>query len=262
MTELAGLLEFRTGDDIERYTTRSEDMLYDGHIWYASPFKPGKVSQSPEESRNELKIEFPLGHTFAMQFLGYGPDQITTVTLRRNNLVDDTQFNVFWKGQVSDCSATEDVVTLICQSATTSAVNSGLIARTQKFCRHVLYNRGCNVDKADHEYTTTITAIDASLTILTCPELALFPENFFGGGMLTMPDGALRYITYSNGEELRLWRPVPEIAAVIPEVPSVIVYPGCDGSLNSCNGKFNNLDNNGGFYWIPGINPYGGTSVY
>ena len=91
MSSLVELFEFRTGDDVYRYTTRGQDRLWDGHAWVGTPLTRSNITNSTEMARNDVRIEFPLGNEFAMQFLGYGPDQTTTLTVRRNryNAPDD-----------------------------------------------------------------------------------------------------------------------------------------------------------------------------
>ncbi|MDG4870579.1 phage BR0599 family protein, partial [Guyparkeria sp. 1SP6A2] len=39
------------------------------------------------------------------------------------------------------------------------------------------------------------------------------------------------------------------------------VYPGCDRTAATCNAKFNNLLNYGGFDFIPPKGPFEGTSI-
>ena len=264
MSNLIELFEFRTGDEYYRCTTRGDDRLYEGHVYVGTPLERDKIMQSPELTKNDLRLTFPLGHPFAMNYLGYGPDQSTMLTVRRNRLIDDEDFRVFWKGRVADCEATDSEISLICQSIFTTSKNSGLIMRSQRFCPHVVYNRGCNLDKDNFAVASSVTAIDARQLVVTCPEAAAFSDNYFAGGMFAMPNGALRYITKSAGDQITLWRPAPEVAALLAgEDPvATTLYPGCDGSLNTCNDEFDNLDNNGGRYWIPKVNPYGGGSVY
>jgi hypothetical protein len=42
---------------------------------------------------------------------------------------------------------------------------------------------------------------------------------------------------------------------------TVNLYPGCNKSMDHCINRFDNILNYGGFPWIPGKNPFGGTSI-
>ncbi len=256
MSKLIALLEFRTGSDVQRYNTRSTDLLWGGFVWYAAPVIDGDVNKSAEVTKNGFNLEFPLKNAFASQYLGYGPDEITVVTLYRNTVIDEDDFQVYWKGRVADCEASDTTITLLCESIFSTITQAGLSGRMQKFCRHVVYHRGCNLDKDDFAVTSSVTAINAQLFIVTCPGAAAHPNGYFTGGMFTLPNGALRYIVNHSGNQISLWRPAPDVAAaLLLGGVTTTLYPGCDGSLNTCNDRFNNLDNNGGFYWIPDVNP-------
>jgi uncharacterized phage protein (TIGR02218 family) len=263
MSDLIALLEFRTGSDVRRFTSRANDVLWDGHLWYPHAITHDDVKQSPNISKNDLVFNFPLSDDWARSYLGYGPDEKTIVTIYRNALAMPDDFTVFWKGRVADSEATDTTVKLICESIFTTMNSVGLGERMQKFCRHVVYHDGCWLDKSDFVVESTITAIDAKQITLTCPAAAAKPNGYFAGGMITMPNGALRYIAGHTGTQIALWRQAPEIVAALAlGAVTTNLYPGCDGSLGTCNDKFNNVDNNGAFYWIPNKDPHGGTSIF
>lgn len=262
MSQLIGLVEFRTGDDIRRFTTLADDYVWDGHIWYAAPTKHSNIKRTADLPKNGIHFDFPIDNEFARTYLGYGPDDETTVKLRRNLSSAPATFRVFWTGRVADCEATEDEITLICESLATVSKSNGLGPRMQKFCRHVVYNFGCNLDKEDFAVPTTVTAIDARFLTLTCPGAAAHPNGYFNGGFIATPNGSLRYVTNHIGNQLTLWRPAPEIAAAIAlGTVNTDLFPGCDGARMTCHDKFNNLPNNGAFYWIPDRAPDNGSPV-
>ena len=43
---------------------------------------------------------------------------------------------------------------------------------------------------------------------------------------------------------------------------AITLYPGCDHTRATCAAKFANLDNFGGFPWIPTRNPFDGGSLF
>jgi uncharacterized phage protein (TIGR02218 family) len=133
----------------------------------------------------------------------------------------------------------------------------------QKFCRHSVYDTSCKVDENDFALSVVPSAIDTGFLTVTCPGAEAFADGWFSGGMLKMPSGALRYIVTHTANQISLWRPEPSIVDILDDEESeLVLYPGCDGSLNTCYTKFNNTLNNGAFYWIPSINPVGGSSVF
>lgn len=263
MSDLIGLVEFRCGSDIRRFCSRADDVLWNGFIWYAYPVTHSEVTQTPNILKNDIRFDFPLTDEFARAHLGYGPDEVTVVTIYRNGIDTPEDFDVFWKGRVADAEAGNTAITLICESIFTTLKSLGLSERMQKFCRWVVFHDGCWLDKDDFAITTAVTALDARRTTLTCTAAATKPDGYFTGGMIEMPNGALRYISNHVGNQIAVWRPAHEVAEALElGAVSLSIYPGCDGSLNTCNTKFDNLDNNGAFYWIPNINPNSGGKIF
>lgn len=264
MSELIELYEFRTGDVVYRYTTRGNDLIALGHPWNGIPLERSAITNSQEAARNDIRVTFPLGHAFADQFLGYGPEQVTTLTVRRNRYDDPDDFFVFCVYRIVDCEADEEKVQLVCQTLLNAASKSVGSLVMQKFCPNVVYHRGCNLNKDDFAQVHEVTAIDERCRVVTVPGAAGYADNFFTGGMLKLPNNSLRYISEHIGEKLVLWRPSPEIGNLLsgPEPHDLTLYPGCDGSLKTCDETFDNLENNRGCYWIPDLNPYGGSNVF
>lgn len=263
MSELIGLVEFRCGSDVRRFTSRAIDILWNGFIWYAYPYQHGEVQQTAEITKNDLQFEFPLTDEFAKSHLGYGRDEVTIVTLYRNGLDNPDDYEVFWKGRIADAEANDTTITLICESLFTTIRKMSLTEVMQKFCRWVVYHDGCWLDKAAFAVNTSVTALDARRTTLTCPAAATKPDGYFTGGMIALPNGVLRYISNHVGNQITIWRPANEVAAALAlGAVTLPLYPGCDGSLKTCSDQFHNEDNNGGFYWIPPINPNSGAKVF
>lgn len=262
MSDLIELYEFRCGSVTTRYVQRGEDRLLLGHVWHSTPLSRSKIANSTEAARNDLEIAFPLEHPFARQYMGYGPEQTTSLTIRRNRLHTPDQFYVFWVGRFADCDADETEISMVFQTLINAASDSAGVICAQKFCPHVVYHRGCNLQRANFANVTTVDAIDPRMVVLNCPEAAAQLDGYYRGGMVQLPNNSLRYITDHIGSAITLWRPAPEVAAVIEAGQTLTLYPGCDGSLQTCNERFNNLDNNTACYWIPDKNPYGGSNVF
>lgn len=266
------LYEFKAGDDAYRYVRGGEDVLWNGHIYHSTELSRDSIKQSPDIASNGIKVSFPLNHPFAVMFRGYGPDHITVLTI----FVSDGQggFGTAFKGRITDCEADRDSITLVAEMFFTRLKNAGGRARMQRFCRHVLYHRGCGVIMEDFAVPATVTAIDSRYSRVTCPEAAVFPNQYFAGGMMRLPSGALRYVVAHQGDQVDLWRPEPDLADMIENSgwgmswgmywggSGVVLYPGCDGSKNTCHDRFDNIPNNGAFYWIPRINPHGGSNIF
>lgn len=248
------LFLFSQGVTTWRYTGAAQPVDYDGHTWNPTEISMGNVTQSNEMNKDTLPLEFPRGHEFAAQFVEYSPEQVTSVTVFRMH-IDEAEVAVYWKGRVIGASAQESVVTVECEPIFTSLRRAGLRARYQILCRHSLYQRGCNLDKANFENPGNATAVDGAT--LTVTEAAGLDAGYLVGGMIGY-NGVLRYVMNHVGDQVTLIRQVPELTQEITDnaTAAIIMYPGCQHNYSTCKDKFNNLDNFGGFPWIPDANPF------
>lgn len=263
------LYQFVAGDQVWRLTAAAEEMSYAGETWTPSAVSHGEITQSTELNKDGLSLEFPRTEAIAAEFLGYAPDAVVSVTVFRKHRGDDEAV-VYWRGRVVSSMAEGERVTLECESVFTSLRRPGLRARYQRSCRHALYGRGCGVDKTAHAVEGELTEV--AQNTVTVPVAAAEDDGHYLGGMLEFA-GIFRMITGHAGAVLTLSRPIQSLGEALVEsgyggsygehygAMTVKIYPGCDRTRATCDGKFSNLDNFGGFSWIPLKNPFGGSSL-
>jgi uncharacterized phage protein (TIGR02218 family) len=243
-----------------RYTTETRFVADSNGTFSPAPIVASEISQTNEMAKDDLKLDFPRDNPFAALFLGGVPETVTTVTVFRGHDGDtDEEFQFYWKGRVAGASATGDVVTIECENIFTSMRRPGLRARYQKTCRHALYQSGCNVDKGTFAIVATATAVDGFAVTISGWEDSNTDANYFVSGMLETEDGFFRYITSHAGNQITLIRPLQSLSDVVNSSvgeAQVTLYPGCAHTINDCKTKFNNLNNFGGFAWIPAKNPF------
>lgn len=266
------LFQFVQGAVTWRYTTAASPVAAFGETWAPASITGGAITQSNDVARDVLSLKFPIAHELAQVFLGFLPDVVTSVTIFRGHLSDpDAQFITYWKGRVSSYKASGGGLSLECEPIFTSMRRPGLRARYQKSCRHALYGRGCNLDPEAFVATGRCTFMNGVTMIV--PEAALLPVGWLTGGMVRLPDASLRYVVNHVGSQLDLIRTADSLALIMANSGygrnygnfyggvAVKLYPGCDHGSGTCLSKFANLDNYGGFPWIPSKNPMGGSSI-
>ena len=264
------LYEFVTSTGTYRYTDAVEDIIWNSVTWEAFPIKHSEVKQTSEISKNTLTVKIPLTGDFSELFLGWSPDLSVSFALRRGHY-GSAEVLVYWKGRISSHGLKEKVLELKCESVFTSLKRPGIRARYQSTCRHALYSDACGLNKAD--YATAGTISDTTGLVLTIPEASALADGWFTGGALALPDGSYRLIVSHVGDQITLVSKVRYLSTDSFAYStgqtwssylasfSVILYPGCDRTLATCESKFSNNLNNGGFKWIPTINPLGGSSI-
>lgn len=266
------LYDFVQGSLHYRYTSACTDVIYGGYTYSAIPLTRENITQNDEMNQAGISIKLPRDNTLASLLSSVLQEAVCTLTIFRGHTEDpDHEFAVYWRGRVVGISVDGSDALLNCESVYTSLRRAGLRARYQKMCRHSLYGRGCFVDKSAFGVTYPISQVSG--VTATIPGAAGHADGWFTGGMLQAPDGSLRFIMQHVGDILALSRVHVQLASDVQGsgwgqnygnlyggVP-VILYPGCDHSMETCNLKFSNLPNYGGFPFIPTKNPMGGSSI-
>jgi uncharacterized phage protein (TIGR02218 family) len=216
------------------------------------------VTQTNELAKNGIKITLPRDNALAQRFLGFTPEVQTSVTIFRSHqgieLSDD---RVYWRGRVAAAQADGDAVTLECEDIFTSMRRPGLRARYQKGCRHALFSSGCGVNIDDYEGTVDITAVSGLTVTIAAADTStpIDVDGYYTGGILKLADGSMRYIINHTGTTLTLIYPFEDLT-VDSNGFEATVYPGCAHTVDACLNKFDNLNNYGGFPYLPGKNPF------
>jgi uncharacterized phage protein (TIGR02218 family) len=235
-----------------RYTNRPYIVSDDTNTWLPSSIDNTEINQSNELAKDPVKITLPRNNALAESFLAGSPEDITTVTIFR--LHEGTDPVAYWKGRVAGSSISGDAVTINCENIFTSMRRSGLRARYQRSCRHALYSKACGVVIGDYEETATATAASGyTVTIDISPAP---PSGYFNGGILDDGFGK-RYITNHSGDTLTLMSPSRYLISEMDVAGiAITLYPGCNHTMSDCVDKFDNLNNYGGFPYIPSKNPF------
>lgn len=249
-------------------TSANISVSYNGDVYEPATIGRSELEQRNELSKSNLEIEIDAFDSLAQNLLTTFTEKVLSLTLF---IQTDAITGVAWKGRLTDIKPSKTKVKLVFENVFTSLRRPGLRLRFQKPCPHSLYGLGCNLNK--DSFAVTGAAIDVSGTSIVIAEAALQPDGYYLGGMVKAPNGIYGFIISHSGQNLILQRPIESLISEFDlygygnsygnKYGGVILtlYPGCDRLRQTCETKFNNLDNYGGFPWIPSINPMGGSSI-
>lgn len=213
------------------------------------------LEQTNEINRNGIEIRLPRDNPVAALFIASPPEGVVSVTLYRRHTDDpDNEFITLWKGRVLAARFSSSEATLKCEPVATSLKRTGLRARYQLLCRHVLYSAGCGALKEGFRVDGTVVAVSG--VTVQVEAAGTQPDGYFVAGMLQTAQG-VRMIVGHSGVNLTLIAPMPSLA--FGQI--VQLYAGCDHSTGQCAGRFGNLANFGGFPFIPLKNPFTGDAI-
>ena len=261
--EDANVIEFYTfifGVSTTRFTSYSEDIVYDGNSYQAVPISRSKVQASAEDAINELKIITTIDNPIASQFIANVPGRVGSVTVERAHVDDVSQERVIiFEGFIAQVRFTGDL-----QAEITCNPNTNVFKRTgprftfQGLCNHVLYDAGCKVNRLAFLYSDTVISISADGATIDVSGVSANGADWAVGGFVKTPTGGdddARLVVSQSGDSLTLLSPF----SVDVLNTDVDVFAGCKHDLTTCNVKFANAINYGGFPFIPTKNPFNST---
>lgn len=242
---------FAIGNKEYTYTSTTFDVEYDYKTYEPVAIHRGNIEVSDESNKNSIIIEVSRDNTFALDFFVGSEDRAASLTIFRGH-VDEDEFITVWKGRVSNVSFKGDEVEISCESVFTSLKRQGLRAKYQQLCRHVLYSPQCGVLGGEHKVATVISSSNIDGNQLSIQEVAEYEDGYFNSGYILVGNYIFRYILAHTGETLILNKALPEFS----EAMGTDIYPGCNHTSDHCKDKFDNIENFGGFEFIPSINPF------
>ena len=241
------LYRFTCGNSTWLYTAASRDFTYNSDIYVAIPIKHGKFEITQDSLKSDIAINMPRTIDVVAPFVGQPPENVMYVKVYRIHK-GDTEAIIAWQGRVTTCSIAGDEATLKAESLYTSMRQPGLVKFSRQ-CRHVLYGTHCGLVAADHSLRLTGVLGNGSRG-LTHAGLANQADGWWVGGYAMLDTGERRMITSHSGTSITLAYAFSSFAAA---GAAVTFCAGCDLTVATCNTKFANVANFGGFPDIPEV---------
>lgn len=254
------LYEFNHGINYYRYTTLPTAVTYLNNRFEPLALSRQNINLTKEFRRSQVQITAPKNFEVAELFKVAMPSQPVNIKIFKKHQ-NDTEVITEWIGRVMDAKWTQTDVTLSCESIYTVLQNNARVRHYGYSCPHVLYGSECKVNELDFRDIVTVDSISGN--VITSSGLSSRADNWYRGGFLKWTNTAnvvtTRFITYHSGDTIHLTQQIPDLSVG----DEVKVFAGCNRTMAVCHDKFNNLDNFGGFPFLPGKNPFtSSSSIY
>lgn len=247
------LYRFVLGAERWLYTSAQRAQSHLGESYLPAAISRSGIEQSSELARAGIEVTVARDAAVARQFVAAAPDGVLGLTLYRLH-EGDGEVVTIWKGRVTGVTMAGSSARLQCEPIATSLRRAGLRARYQLLCRHALYSSGCGALKSAHRVDGSVASVTG--VSVQVAAAASRPDGHFVAGYLSSSAGR-RMIVGHVGITLTLSAPLIGLSSGLP----VELYAGCDHTLGTCDGRFDNGDNFGGFPWIPIKNPFAGDAL-
>ncbi|BAO82908.1 uncharacterized conserved protein [Serpentinimonas maccroryi] len=241
------------------YLTPHEfDVDLDGNLYKSLALERNELALGAEAAKSALELKLPpdgdlVRHLLAASLTG----EITSITLRigRRDTWGDFWWisGTRWMGRVLGVEVADDVARIRCESAQVSLKRIGLRRLYSRNCSHVLYSAACG---APPIFSSAFVSNTSGRNVDLDGGVPAGLSGGLAGGWLQTPQGLRHMILADYGSGVELLYPV-----AIEAGTQVVLTVGCDHSTATCSGRFGNLDNFGGFPFIPIKNPFS-TGVF
>lgn len=274
------LYKFYNADGtVKTYNSGTESITYLSESYTPEIINTSDIELTDEVEARTLTVTVSRKSSIAGLFLIYAPIEQLWLTIYRKHLNDaDSEYVTYWTGMVAGIEYTEENANLICKPIDTAFNKIGLWKTYASKCQHMFADIRCKVNIALPQYSQT-----AVLTAVNGIELesqqfgewsnffdggtgsSLIPNGWWTTGYIQVPStGEVRMITY-HGDDMQGTFPIGygyNKITILSGINGLIagmtvnIITGCNRDLNTCNNKFDNVINFGGFPFIPLNNPF------
>jgi len=242
------------------YLTPHEfDVDLDGNLYKSLALERNELALGAEAAKGGLDLKLPpdcdlVRHLLATSLTG----DTTSVTLRigRRDSWGDYWWisGTRWMGRVLGVEVADDVARVRCESAQVSLKRIGLRRLYSRKCSHVLYSAACGASPLSG--TETVREINGRF--VTTHHIPGAVYGALAGGWLELANGRRYMITWED-EDVGVELISVPVGLQVDDIVTLVA--GCDHSPGTCQARFNNLENYGGFPAIPSKNPFS-TGVF
>ena len=241
-----------------QYTWCSGDVefTYNGNVYKPYPIERSAAVVTQVTEKSSLELTVPADNPISVLFNAGPPESTIGVTLlRRHRADDDEQYITVFKGRVGAREVKGQEAILSCEPVSTSAKRVGLRLVYDVICPHSLYDSRCNVLRTSFQVSATVLSLDGVTAIVQ--GASAFPDGWFSYGIIEV--GAIsRMINKHVGVGLTLMHPLPQESIGA----ACVLLPGCDKLRATCELKYSNIANYGGYSWLPEKNPFTGDNIF
>lgn len=230
--------------------TGTRDIVVDGRKYTASPSARSEITTPVMGVEAFLEVTLPLTHPAAQRWMAGGiPPKRITVTLYRQQA--GGEFEIDWLGVVESMAIDKHVAVFRIPSEMTRNAQRRLATITAgRTCVHVLGDANCRVSRDSFRDDANVSLHSGRAVTLTGFSQVNGWATF--GELRHVGSGEGMSIFDQTGSVITMQLPIYELA----DGDAVQVYAGCDHTLATCQSKFANVANFGGFFAMPKINPH------
>jgi len=241
---------WRDGGEHWRYTDGDVSVTFDGNVYAPATLSRSSSRHDAQLGVATLNITAAYVTDPALEFVSTNPVEVLWVSISKlHREQDPLEADVIFIGQIKGVSFKGVTASVSCVGFEHFLNQKVPRWRYQLTCNHTVFDSKCALVEADYKTTAAVT-LDATGTILTSTTFGGEVDGYFTGGKVVFGDEARTMVSHV-GNVVTLMYKFKELATG----NSVDAYPGCDGRVETCRDKYDNILNFLGFPFIQAENP-------
>jgi len=211
--------------------------------------------QSQEDQDQQVEITLPASTPVVRFFIASVPGQSVEIVVERIQILDVTEARmVMYSGLVQSVTFEDGGTKAVLSVVTSQSAFSKAVPRDvySAVCNHVLFDDRCGLAEASWRVTAEVLSIVGN--VIEIDGLSSEADGYYTAGFIELTGSApdFRVILAHATDFVTVALPF----GTSPLGELVRVYAGCAHDPTTCQAKFNNLINFGGFPFVPTKNPF------
>lgn len=232
------------------YNNSDVSIDYGGHTYDPAPISRSDMSYNSSMDVSTITLTVATVDLAIVKYIAQNPIETMWVEVSKYFFSMETPATyIVFVGQIKQVGFKGSTAEVECVGFEHFLSMRVPVYRYQLNCNHRVFDSNCGLTAASYKVQAVVT-LNAAKTILTSATFALQANGYFIGGLVQY-DGESRVCTNHVSTQVTLAYPMLYLA----DSETVDIYPGCDGRINTCRDKFNNIANFFGFPFIPEENP-------
>ncbi len=231
--------------EVWRHTSGDTSIIYTENSGEAFTYSPAPVQRGPikyNESIGTTQVTLQMEHTnpILLEHLAKLPIDVTWITIIkvfRDQIPYES--SILFLGTIKNIGYKGTAISVTCSGFEYYLKRPIPKYRYQPSCNAFLFSDACGVDENDVNMEAVIDSISFDRMTITAPEFASQADDYFVWGKITINLKSYMIVNHV-GTTVELRTP---LATDVNVDDLIIVCPGCNGSIEICHAKFNNIAN-------------------
>lgn len=223
---------------------------FDGHTYTPATLQRESAQYDDKLDANTMAVQFERAMDPIVDYIASNPVEIVWIEISRLfRDQDPLEKSVIFLGQVASVSVKDLSAKVNCVGFEFFLSQDIPMDRYQPQCNWTLFDSRCKRSSAGYVINPTGVIVSANGREIIHPDFAQSSQYWRWGRLIYQ--GAERLITWSAGNTIKIRHSIKGLVTG----ENVTAYPGCDGSIVTCDTKFSNKIHFGGHPTLPIDNP-------